>query len=263
MCGRGDTTACEQQSPKIQFVSRSTFVDRDAGHDLLLEEPEPSHCIASFIDLGAPPWYRSPRQCVQLRCELSGREQHTDERRAERGEQSERGEDATERGPTPHNENVPEGRGAGHGNEDQLHEERGEVAAGLIGDVHREQVPNARDNQKGKRRPSDELEATGDRTRGVDATEPANHRYDTGERDLSADPNRRAKNVQEESDRRDMYGQHESRLGRAQDHGVCRRRVAAPSARASGTQAATTARSRLSALVQVPEAAARLTPSTA
>jgi hypothetical protein len=146
---------------------------------------------------------------------LSGREQHTYEGCAERGEQSECGEDAAERGSTPRDENVCECADPGHGDEDQFHRQGRQVAAGLVAGVHCEQVPDAGDEQKSERRPSDELEAARDRTRGLDAAEPANDRYDTRERDLSADPHRSAKNVQEQPDGRGMDWQHERRLRRA------------------------------------------------
>ena len=60
----------------------------------------------------------------------------------DRGERSERGEHAAECGSTPRNENVSECADPGHGDEDQLHQQGRAVAAGLLANVHREQVPD-------------------------------------------------------------------------------------------------------------------------
>jgi hypothetical protein len=143
---------------------------------------------------------------------LADPEQHADERRADRGKQTEPGQDSAESGSTPREEDVSEGPNAGQANEKQFHEERCAVGVRLITDLHGEQIPYAGDDEDPERRPGDELKATGYGTRGLDAAEPTRDGYDTREHDLSADPYRRGEDVQEQPDRRGMYGQHEGEV---------------------------------------------------
>ncbi len=137
-------------------------------------------------------------------------EQHTGERRTERGKKPECRQHAAERRPTLREQDVGAGTNARESDERQLHEKGREIRARLVGNVDREQVPDSGDHEQRECRPRDQLETAGDGTCGVSATDATDNRNERRERDLPADPNRRAEDVQEQPDRRRVYGQHDA-----------------------------------------------------
>jgi len=96
--------------------------------------------------------------------------------------------------------------------EEQLDHQRCQVLTRLITHLDREEVPHAGPDEDYERGPGDQLEAASDRTRRLDPAESANDRHDGCESDLSADPDGCGQDVQEQSDRRGTYGEHEDRL---------------------------------------------------
>lgn len=141
-----------------------------------------------------------------------GCEQHADECCADRREEREPRECSAERRSTAGEDDVSGGRGTGHNHEGEFDREGCEIRARLVTDLGGEQVPNAGHDEDCECRPRNELEPTRDRPRGISATQLTHNRNYTSECDLPTDPHGRGEDVQEQSNGRRAYREHDSTL---------------------------------------------------